>query len=795
MTPLKLNGCRSEPFASYLKALAVLRIVACQADISARGRWEHETFILESKLDLDGLLDFFLNEYKPTPVVAPWNGGSGFFEGDDRIGLDALRLSSDPRFATYRQTIDAILAMPEMPSRGLTIKRLMDKVDKAITGMSGKTRTDNEKVLNEVRDALEKHKSTLALIDPTGKTIENLEQEAKKVAKSEETVALAIKEVLKPAKKVRTIAKRLERASGKEQIIQACRDRLPDAALEWIDAAVVIGAEGEVEYPPILGSGGNEGRFDYTNNFMSCINMVLIEPSARDGSIANLVNALFGEPSNSYENKSVGQFDPGRAGGYNQGPNIEQDDFLMNPWNYVLTLEGAAAWSSSIGKRSMPGGRSLLKSPFTVKVKAVGYTSSSGRDEKGAKAELWAPLWCQAITYGELKTFISEGRADVGRRMARNTIEFAEAVSSLGVDRGVTEFVRYDLLKRRGDSFIALPAGRFPVTHRRESDLIRELDPILRELDGFLRKFEDPPAKYSSARRNLNEAIYETLLAGGAHRLKGIIAAIGDMEILLATRDLSKEPKLKRPLSGLSARWLNAADDGTAEFRIARALSSIGPTDDVGPIRANLEPVDPKKPYLWSAADYQVEWRGNSLAARMANLLSRRMMDAARLNTARNPLFASFGLSMSDVAAFINGATDDLLIERLLFGMQWIKWTDRTAVSQAARNAAMSATVSEGMFPRHWGMLKLLFLPHDIEHIIGRRVSVMPEQAILTLLKSGRIADACEIARRRLFSSGLNAIDVGLANFGNGERIAAALLLPVRETRKLYSLSLQNNDK
>jgi CRISPR-associated protein Csx17 len=795
MTILRLEGCRSEPLASYLKALAVLRIVYLQADVSARGRWEHGTFILESKLDKDGLCEFFTKDYRPTPIVAPWNLGSGFWEGDNRVGLDALRSSSDPRFDTYRQIIDTITMMPEMAMERLTVKQLMDNVEEATSKMSGKDRVNNEKTLTEARDALERHKSTLAVIDPMGKTVEELEKEANKVANSTETIALAIKEVLKPAKKVRTIAKRLKMKSEKQNIIQACRNRLPDAALEWIDAAVVIGAEGEIDYPPILGTGGNEGHLDYTNNFMDCINRLLIDPSARSDAYVNLANALFGEPSDSYEKNPVGQFDPGRAGGYNQGPNIEQKDFPVNPWNYVLTLEGAVAWSSSIGKRSMPGVESLLKSPFTVKVKAVGYNSSGFKDEKSARAELWTPLWDRAITYGELKTFIAEGRADVGRRIASNTIEFAEAVSSLGVDRGITEFVRYDLLKRHGNNFIAIPAGRFPVTYRRESDLISELHPILSKLDMFLREFKNPPAQYSSARRNIDEAVYDALLKGGAQRLKSIIVAIGDIEMLLAIRDLKKEPKLKRPLSGLTARWLNAADDGTVEFRIARALSSIGPTERVGPIRANLEPVDPNAPYKWSTEGHQMEWRGNSLAARMANLLSRRMMDAARLNAARNPLFAEFKLTMNDIATFIDGATDDILIERLLFGMQWIEWTDVEGVSRAVRNATMTTTDSEGIFPRHWALLKLLFLPHDINFIQGCSVTVVPEQAVLPLLKSGRIMDACEIARRRLFSSGLNPLKAGVANFGNGERIAAALLLPVWQTRKLYSLSLENNSK
>ena len=79
------------PLAHYLKALRVLRLVAEQADPLAVGYWHNEHFQLRSALDREAFLEFFLNRYQPTPIVAPWNGGSGFYEGDDQSAVEAIR--------------------------------------------------------------------------------------------------------------------------------------------------------------------------------------------------------------------------------------------------------------------------------------------------------------------------------------------------------------------------------------------------------------------------------------------------------------------------------------------------------------------------------------------------------------------------------------------------------------------------------------------------------------------------------------------------------------------------------
>jgi CRISPR-associated protein Csx17 len=76
----------------------------------------------------------------------------------------------------------------------------------------------------------------------------------------------------------------------------------------------------------------------------------------------------------------------------------------------------------------------------------------------------------------EISLVFSEGRAELFGRQCRNGMELARAVSSLGVDRGLSGFVRYGFLKRSGKAFLATPLGRFDVTLRPRIDLLRDLE-------------------------------------------------------------------------------------------------------------------------------------------------------------------------------------------------------------------------------------------------------------------------------------------------------------------------------
>ncbi len=794
MTRIALTGCTPEPFSSYLAGLAVLRLVSEQKDRGARGWWDGSIFHLESSLDEEGLLDFFLNEYVPTPIVSPWNGGSGFYGGDNTVGMDAIMQSDSDRFALYRETIEKVRLFPEMPETKLSLRGMLELLESEATGKPGKGTLN---AMSEIRRMADRAAPLLPSGNPLDLTIEDLENEAelpKKASSAEKKRATVMKNLIRPAGKIRTEIQRKKRDSAKIQIIQACRDRLDPRVVEWIDAVAAISHTGEAEFPPILGTGGNEGRLEYSNTFMRNLSSLLLSDD-QERSRSLLRNALFGDLTDHLQIANVGQFDPGRAGGFNQGCGIENKDFPVNLWSFVLMMEGTISWASSVARRQRTAGPGFLRSPFTVRPTPVGYASSCNTDESDARAEIWTPLWGRPAEYRELRSFLGEGRADIGRRPASTGIEFAEAASSLGVDRGVTEFVRYSLLRRRGDSYVALPAGRFLVSNRTESDLIRELSQLLRSVDGFLRRFkgDGPPASFSSARREVDEAIYALLIHGGATHVKYLVAAIGRLERLIAQREPERDPKLVRPVSGLSPQWISAADDKSIEVRIAAALASIGATGDVGPIRANLAPVDPAKPWGWGSGRGQVAWYGNSLTSRLTSVLSRRMMDAQRTGAERNPLWGSISISPEDASALIDGTVDESLIEDLLFGFTWIRWNDTEALRTVRRDLIQNGwrrPVIKRPIPRSFALLKLLFLPGGIR-VNGEAVTIRPEPSIVPLLKGGHIRDACRIAGRRLSSVGLTPITSDFPDEDDGTRIAAALLLPIQREQGIMGLVIR----
>src|ERR1019366_7932097 len=306
-------------------------------------------------------------------------------------------------------------------------------------------------------------------------------------------------------------------------------------------------------------TGGNEGRLDYTNNFMEYVAELLISPDDKTPVTELLRNALFGTSTKGFQQGSVGQYDPGRAGGFNQGQGVETADFPSNPWNFVLTLEGAVAWAAGLYRRQGVAFRSFLCSPFTVKSTPVGYGSAAAKDADSARAEIWAPIWDRRATYGELTALLREGRAAVDGRPAQNGLEFAEAACMLGVDRGIAAFMRSNLLRRRGDSYVALPVGRFEAKDRSESDLVRELNGML---DAISWQVKSPPAEFASLRRQVEEGMYNVLLRG-AEALEDLAASVGNLH----RRILLTGQELHIPAS-LSRSWVSKLAGTSAEARI-----------------------------------------------------------------------------------------------------------------------------------------------------------------------------------------------------------------------------------
>jgi CRISPR-associated protein Csx17 len=130
-----LAGCRVEPLGSYLKALGVLRLVAEQADPAAAGWWSGSEFWLRTKLDESELVDFFVESYSPTPLLAPWNGGGGFSTSETRPTAgkavqDILDSTSD-RLAPFRDAIRVVRRLVTTPAWPVIEKSKPDAAAKA----------------------------------------------------------------------------------------------------------------------------------------------------------------------------------------------------------------------------------------------------------------------------------------------------------------------------------------------------------------------------------------------------------------------------------------------------------------------------------------------------------------------------------------------------------------------------------------------------------------------------------------------------------------------------------------
>jgi CRISPR-associated protein Csx17 len=202
---------------------------------------------------------------------------------------------------------------------------------------------------------------------------------------------------------------------------------------------------------------------------------------------------------------NAGQFLPGAAGGANgtTGPSAKS---RINPWDFVLMLEGATAFRGHATRRlgAREGVRAAM--PFALASQAVGHATPG--TEKSDRGEQWMPLWDQPASWNDVTSLFAEGRAQVGRSVARRPVDFARAIARLGVARGLSGFVRYGYLERNGQSNLAVPLGRVDVAARPRARLI---DDFSGWLDRLQREASDAPARLSASVSALSNAAFNAL--------------------------------------------------------------------------------------------------------------------------------------------------------------------------------------------------------------------------------------------------------------------------------------------
>jgi CRISPR-associated protein Csx17 len=742
-------GCSPVPMAHYLKALGILRTIVedrDDGDPEARGYWQEDVFHIISRFEKESLLRYFLECYKPTPIVSPWNGRGGFLEGEEdddpsRMGarmIQSFGSTSAPRFSKYKDVIAII-------NINSTVKEL--NILRAL-----------RKKLDAEKKKLEKRRR--GLNDEESKALEKITEELGIKSKEEKLL--------------------------KARLIQSLRATIPENALLWMDACLVLaGGLGEnASMPPLLGSGGVDGSQDFSVNFMQQLSLSININNGmpREAAKNLLTSALFQDPVDGLSKSTVGQFFPSAVGGANAISGFESGS-LMNPWDYILMIEGTLLFAAASVRQLGTDGPSMGAFPFTVNTSAVGYGSASDTDEKSSRsAEMWVPLWDKPTGLRELSILMGEGRAQIRDRAARNGVDFIRAVACLGVDRGINEFQRYGFLERNGRAYFAVPLDKVPVNRQSQVDLLSDVDSWL-SLFSAKAKSKKASASAGRALRTLETSIFSLCKERETSRVQDVLMSLGECEKFTAKSFKWAKESFVRPIPALSERWLREADDGSPEFRLAASLASVYGyySDDEGkpmvmPIRSQMEPVRTwlKDGHLGVAFDEDqskdVIWSDGDPLSAMNRIMARRIMRAVQSGSRLYPDHGWVNSDLGDITDFIEGRIDLRHMVDLLWGLILVDWPSISA------DAIIERRISDSISPgARYGILKLCFAGETVR---GVEIPIVPE--IHRRAAAGDSSNAVRLAEHRLRGSGLStAIRAIKISSKLTERMAAALLFPI----------------
>lgn len=813
---LELRGCTPEPLGNYLKGLGVFRLIAEQADPKARAWWRGGVLHLRSRFASEtDLQTWFQDSYAPSALLAPWSVNSGLWppkrlpppKGDKRATPSGvLRRLVDAKSGRFRNFRTAVSTFHSL-----------------FGGTSGFPTQESD------------------LSQPLQDILKDLESQPKK-------------------------------ARTRSRLLRLLRNKLSGATgIAWLDAIGTVQSTGENSAVlfSLLADGGTEGVNSFVGNYYGrlCDHLPLDTAldywNSEQGQLsrARLCNSLFATAA-------AGVREADAAGGLYwpslvEAPNIGQE-FIANPkkraqpWDFILAMEGFPLWSSAATRRTEQLPQDRVSFPFYCDSSVGGsfslaFTEMPGGESK-TNGEVWCPLWDRPASFAEILRLFAEGRLIARERTALRATQFAVAVASLGVERGITAFQRVGLLERSGSggntSSLAIHLGTWSTRPLDHIELLDELRPFEASVAANLQLNANQPRRLLAARKAFEEA----LLAVSSRFITG--EAAGDvrsslfLEVLTTSSQLeqSLSPTLGKvkfkvkerlterqiaPLPPLAQRWLTVLGPDATELRLARAVSGIaawGESSDpnrpvVEAIRSNLLPVRRRgRTWQWDDTSRSAVWsRGAALSANLTSILRRRLIDAQRGKGDGLPVWSQHGATFSDLLAYWNGEFDEARVADLIHGLALIdsgQWDQDRVDDRQSREETPDLRTSAVWFledepritldlprwlppgelraacalPRVYHLLKLCFvggrLPRrPIEGVVARRTGDEPFPPdcldVLSLLEAERLADAIQLAARRLRARGYPAIlrDIDIVFLPTRldcRRLASMMLIPVK---------------
>lgn len=675
-----LPGLRPEPLASYLAGLGLIRVLGERADPAATAAWTPDGLVLGTTVP--DIATWLADEYVPTPVLSPWNGGSGFGAKDKEPvrRFARLREHPSPRLAPLRQSISAAEAVVAMAREREWITE---------TGIADKA-----------------------------------------------------------------------------AVVLAFRNCCPEELLPWIDAAVVLTGDG-AEFPPILGTGGNDGRLDFSTNFHEqLMEVIAATDRQRARSVAAARDLLAGTQAEQLADAPIGQFDPGGAGGPGSS-RFGGAASLANPWGYVLSVEGALLFAASATRRNQhAAGRAAI--PFTVSGSPDG--SASGATGEESRGEVWAPVWAKEFTLAEIRQLFAEARASWRGRPARRAVDFYAATRTLGVARGVDAFTRYGLQQRNGLSFTAVPLDRVKVREEPAVKLAAKVEDWAQRVSG------DASAAVGGAARAFQKAHLEFARDGAPRTLARMLAALTTLEQAVGRSGRARDavPVRHAPLAAEFFQVLKR--DDSAELRVAVGIASCAARPAEGTPQAMRQVLLPVDSAGWRDAPLVPGFGARPLCDVLADVLIWRSRtapaerDAARFRGV--PTFRTgVPVPAADLHMFAAGHLDERKVDLLLRACLALDW--RNVRQDWVRAAPDIPDTTLGLLEPLAAGLSTDRSGEDEGD--GSVAALAPEWA--SQLAAGRVGQVHAEAAARLSWFGWTAVPAPLnVPPGRGVRIAAALV-------------------
>lgn len=576
-----------------------------------------------------------------------------------------------------------------------------------------------------------------------------------------------------------------------------------------------------VSFNPLLGSGGNAGRRDFSAGWRKAVNALAVAPQqtkARGNSNADasassaapsderrnaLQALLLGQPVTwMLEKLAAGSWFSAGTKLYNSGQSPAREGQVC-PWAMVLASEGLALLAGGASRRlGARSARAVGAFPFITQPIAA----STEREADRLRGEIWTPLWTRPMSFAEASTLFSRGRAELHGRGALTPAAFATAIRARGVDAGVSEFRRYTLGRTTSsNTFEPRLEARFSLAagvdaRRSESSTLGRITALI-EQRGFPRdgkRFVGLRGPVESAL--LDVAAQPSTPQAGIALLDAVVRALDRIDRNGSFRE-GQVRWVPLPLEWLPSLFVDEQPGVEARlalslvsaFSLARPFATyrFGVEWKYGQTYAHCTHTE-RPPARWV-------WGPGELARVLAVVLSRRLLDReADANTPHQRGRAPLAATTAHVQHWLTGDLDESLFSTWLSRLalfDWRRMPQEVRALIAREDGACRADGDMALF----GLLQPLIdqrrlviadlSPNDLlSEDTGARTTEAA-RSLVTQVRAGSLDTALRIASSRYAMAGarIATFDASFATH-QPERLAAALLFTIsdRDRARLF---------